>query len=546
MDMSFLNVFFGYASEFYIILSVFLYIIIYLAYKNLQLKQKSYFASRARECYNQMLYATKDGYFAFMYPDYNVKDPRDNIEEKCSRRLAVLLGLKNGDKSSFDEILKMFIQKDVKDLEKLVEKLREDGMSFEKECQLKNGKKIVLFANKISDIQGNVFCDIIWFRDISFANLKVGFLETSMSQINEKNITLENLFNATPFPLWARDKKLNIVFSNKAYKKICKNDEDILALASDLSTKNLPLKAISSKKRKKLTSNMIIEGRKAFFDFVETPVVDEIGADNLNTYGAAVETSELNEIKRKNKQAQSHQLEVFSALGTAFAIFNEAQELNFYNDSFLNFFKLERVWAEAKPTYSQFLDILREKRTIAEIASYKKYKEDELLAFENITSANEDLIFLTDEKTLKRVRSPYSQGGLIFAFADISNQISQQSQYTSLLNIQKDILNNMFDAVVVFAPDGRLSFYNQPFIEMWGQEEKSLKAEPSIMELIDAKKNKFSKVDDWGSFREELLQYIFNPSTKAFEINTDTDTIEVMSKSLFDGSIIITYRPKQL
>ncbi len=77
---------------------------------------------------------------------------------------------------------------------------------------------------------------------------------------------------------------------------------------------------------------------------------------------------------------------------------------------------------------------------------------------------------------------------------------------------------------------------------MWGQTEEFLKSEPSIMELIEAKKDVFSKVDDWGAFKHELLQHIFNPSTKAFDINTDNETIKVMSQSLFDGSIIINYR----
>ncbi len=436
MEMNFLNNIFYNAPEVLYLLAVLFCVIIYIVFKNLQLKQKVYFANRGKECYNQMLYATKDGYFAFMYPDYNVKDPRAAIQEKCSRRLAVLLGLKNGYKSSFDDVLDVFVAQDAKTLKKLLSTLKEDGLSFEQELNLKKGKKIIVFANKISDIKGNIFCDVIWFRDISFANAKIGFLETAINQINEKNATLENMFNALPFPAWARNKKLDITYSNFAYKKICKNNEDILSQSPDGATKNLPLKAIANKKQKKQTSNLMIDGKRRFFDFIETPVIENLVEDNCNTFGVAIETTELNEIKRKNKLSQNHQLEIFSTLGTAFAVFKEDQKLDFYNDAFLNFFKLERVWAETKTTYSNFLDILREKRIIAEISNPKQHKEDELLAFENISVSKEDLIFLTDEKTIKRVRTPNSQGGLIFAFEDISNQISQQSQYTSLLNMQ--------------------------------------------------------------------------------------------------------------
>ena len=55
-------------------------------------KHKIYFIRRDRERCNEVLYAAKDGYFCFVYPDQKVKDPQKGITEKSSRRLAVLLG----------------------------------------------------------------------------------------------------------------------------------------------------------------------------------------------------------------------------------------------------------------------------------------------------------------------------------------------------------------------------------------------------------------------------------------------------------------------
>ena len=61
--------------------------------KILKLKQRNYFLNRDRERYAETLYASKDGYFAFIYPDEKVNDPRKTIRERCSRRLAVILNL---------------------------------------------------------------------------------------------------------------------------------------------------------------------------------------------------------------------------------------------------------------------------------------------------------------------------------------------------------------------------------------------------------------------------------------------------------------------
>lgn len=40
-----------------------------LGLKLLKLKQKNYFLNRDRERYAETLYASQDGYFAFLYPD---------------------------------------------------------------------------------------------------------------------------------------------------------------------------------------------------------------------------------------------------------------------------------------------------------------------------------------------------------------------------------------------------------------------------------------------------------------------------------------------
>ena len=71
---------------------------VFLGFLTLKLKQKNYFLKRDRERYAETLYASHDGYFAFIYPDDKVNDPRKGVTERCSRRLAVILGLENGTK----------------------------------------------------------------------------------------------------------------------------------------------------------------------------------------------------------------------------------------------------------------------------------------------------------------------------------------------------------------------------------------------------------------------------------------------------------------
>ena len=84
----------------------------------LKLRQKNYFLRRDRERYAETLYASHDGYFAFIYPDDKVNDPRKTITERCSRRLAVILGLEKGVKSDFNDVLKNIYKDDAKKISK--------------------------------------------------------------------------------------------------------------------------------------------------------------------------------------------------------------------------------------------------------------------------------------------------------------------------------------------------------------------------------------------------------------------------------------------
>ena len=129
-----LDMFYAAPELWYILLAVFLTLLGFLFYfeiRILKLIQKNYFVNRDRERYAETLYASKDGYFAFIYPDEKVNDPQNFIKERCSRRLAVILDLPQGTASSFEDVLRCFYKDDAKKIVKYVSLLREDGVSFE-------------------------------------------------------------------------------------------------------------------------------------------------------------------------------------------------------------------------------------------------------------------------------------------------------------------------------------------------------------------------------------------------------------------------------
>lgn len=551
-----INMFYAAPEFWYILGAAFAALLIFLLFtglKILKLKQKNYFLNRDRERYAETLYASKDGYFAFVYPDEKVNDPRKTIKERCSRRLAVILNLEKGTNSSFEDILRNFYKDDAKKIVKYVSLLMEDGVSFEEEFVIKNNTKhINLAGSRINGIDGNVYCDMIWFRDVSIESNQISNLEEEKHLSLDKILQLEDMIDNIPYPVWLRDENLNIVLINKKYlefvnlsakEEVISKNIEIQNINGESISKNLSLIAHTANKIKRQTVAIVKNGDRRSYEVIETPFHAEQTLDKICTVGALIDVTELDDIKRNLKLHQNAHLEILGALGTAFAVFDNNGKLSFNNKAFAGFWGLEDIWLESHPAYSSFLDVIREKRMLPEVPDFRLYKNDEQKDFQRIIETKEDMLHLPDGRTFRRVRAPHPMGGLIFAFEDVSDRLATRRAYNSLLSVQKEILDNLFDAVLIFSSNGRLKFYNQAYLTLWQIEELFLQNEPNLAELIESQSKFFSNVDDWNNLKTDIINHLTNVTTKTFTLNrNDNITIEVLSSLLSDGSIMIIYK----
>lgn len=527
-------------------------LVIYLGIKTLKLKQKNYFINRDRERYIETIYASKDGFFSFVYPDDNVNDPIKEVREKCSRRLAVLLNLDNGINAAFDDVIKCFYKDDAKRIIKYIELLREEGVSFEDVFVAKNdNKQINISGCRINGADGTLYSDIIWFRDVTNEKMNIINLIEEKDVFSRKIIQLEDMINNIPFPVWLRDENLNIITANKKYYEFLGNkdgksdaDNELKDANGENVSKNLAFLAVATNKPKTDKTNIIIGGQIKIFEVAETPFYSELNLEKIRTVGALKNISELEEIKRNLKFNQETQLEILGSLGnTAFAVFDNKYKLSFHNKSFKKMWNLEDIAIEQGLSYTNFLDMIREKRLLPEVSNFMNYRDEEIEDFNRLIEASEDMLHIPDGRTIRRVRAPFPSGGIIFAFEDVSDKLAARRAYNSLLSIQNEIIDNVFDAVLIFDSNGRLGSYNQSYVDLWKANNKLLSTEQSIFDVINAQKKFFSHVENWNEFLDTIISHITNVTTKSFVLaRKDNIEIDVKSKTLSDGSIMVTYR----
>ena len=527
-------------------------IIIYMQVQLYKYKCKIYFIKRDRERCNELLFSTKDGYFCFVYPDQKVKDPQKGIVEKCSRRLSVMLGLKNGTTSSFDEIADSFTKEDARILKKYVVMLKQEGLAFEDILALKGKHRYVcVYGSRVNGRDNNLYCDAVWFREVTAEAARLTDLENEKQNIQHSLKQYENMIDGLNYPLWLRDENLNLLVVNKKYLEYSglNNKDEVLRKNVELSNgkgeavaRKIAQEAQKTKKIQKMTFNMAHKGELYNYEVQENPYFVGDILDKIGTVGYLNDITELEKAKRNFRINQNNHLDILSALGTAIAIYDSKMKLFFSNTSFRYLWNLEAEFLEKTPTYLQFLDNVREHKMLPPVPDFKAYKEDEMSIFDNLLEPKEDLLHLSDGRTIRRLRAPHPNG-VIFAYEDVSDRLATMRRLNELTSMQQNILDNLTDSVVIFGANQRLKFYNKAYLKLWSIDFVKLQDEPKLEEIIAYQKLFFSNVEDWDSFRQSMIANI--TEGRKFNLSRDDNVkIDVSPQIFYDGSIMITYTIK--
>jgi len=131
-------------------------------------------------------------------------------EARCSRRLAVLLGLDAGTGAGFDDVLARFSDSDAAALDQAVERLHRGGASFD--ILLTLGRRTIqATGTRASRADGRPLDDLMWMRDVTDAPEAA-----SPPRDDDAFAHFRVALDALPLPVWIRGGDMNIAFANRA------------------------------------------------------------------------------------------------------------------------------------------------------------------------------------------------------------------------------------------------------------------------------------------------------------------------------------------
>jgi signal transduction histidine kinase len=404
--------------------------------------------------------------------------------------------------------------------------------------------------------------DVFWFCDHS-VSIELKRSSPAAPPVEIPLHDAQSVIDAIPFPVWGRAKDLNIVLCNRAYAKaVDASNEEVLREQHELMSQTarsgigraLAANALSKNEKQSERRHVIIVGKRRLLEIAELPF--QFSKQSTNGKDKKAETPDAAVVllgfaldvtaeEEKETELQRHLAahhEVMEHLGSAIAIYGRDTKLEFYNSAYQKLWEADESFLNAKPTFGEVLEDLRTRRRLPEQADFQHYKKERIALFTSLLEPQEDQIFLPDGTTLRILAVPHPFGGIMFVHENVTDRLALESNYNTLIAVQRETLDNLAEGIAVFGPDGKLRLSNPAFARIWKLEPDYLAKEPHVAELLEQMKPLFNYGDSWTAFKGEMVSYALdrNPRTGRIE-RADKTIIEYLTVPLPDGAVLNSY-----
>ncbi|MEM1306771.1 MAG: ATP-binding protein, partial [Pseudomonadota bacterium] len=185
-----------------------------------------------------------------------------------------------------------------------------------------------------------------------------------------------------------------------------------------------------------------------------------------------------------DRQTQTHE-ETLDRVATGVAIFNENQQLTFFNQAYAELWQLDPNWLERGPTHAEILDRLRELSRLPHQSDYRAWRQD-LLSAPNKRREVADLWYLPDGRMFDVASEQRDGGSVTYLFDDCTEHHALRRNYETANQVMRETLDSLREGVAVFATDSRLTLFNTAFANQWRLPPSMLGQRPRINELVDS------------------------------------------------------------
>jgi signal transduction histidine kinase len=403
-----------------------------------------------------------------------------------------------------------------------VRNLSTGGGSFAERVPDPDTGRVLEFVGHRLTNSGRPSHDFVWAGDVTPRETAA----TERRRAEQTASILTRVIEQLPVPVWWRGSSLATIQGNPSFSRL-----GSLGPASH----SLAEAAIASGQAVQEQQEIQTRDGARVFDLTEVP------QRNGGTIGFAIDRSDIVRLRAELERLTLGHHQVLESVITAIAIWSADTRLSFCNEAFEQLWGLDHDWLSTEPSLSEVLEALREKRALPEYADFRQFKAAQIELFATLTDPREEVLHLPDERTLRLWIRRHPFGGLIFTYEDVTDTLELERSYNTLTEVQRETLDNLFEAIAVFGSDGRLKLWNPTFAKMWQLDEADLIGRPHAATLVE-KAAPFYSGDDWEAERAAAIGRITAYAARSERIERRGGTVLQMNTvPLPDGNVLLTY-----
>ena len=399
--------------------------------------------------------------------------------------LASLLTFSSDDPDAFlrpaDALLSAFgdlpVDEDSEEPEPLrakVDALRRHGVSFSGSVLTEEGRSI--------DCDGRVAGDqvTLWLTDpaVRLAE-EAGVVGHARDRAADLHGALNQLDRA-PMAAWRRGADLRLEWVNRAYVEMVEavNMDQVLDEQIEIDP---AFRALAERATTEITRGgkralddvhaVTVRGQRRVFRIIESAMH---GAGEGALAGLAIDVTRQDRAQEDLKRHQEAHRKTLDQIPSAVAVFGAQQQLDYYNQAFLDLWRLDDAELRARPSHGEVLDRLRHDGLLPSHADFAAWKRGQLRLYTDESpdsttdgAAPDEIWNLPSGRTLKVSTQRHGLGGVAVVFEDVTETLTLQGQFQEQMKVQKATLNNLAEGVAVFRADGCLALYNKSLRAMW-------------------------------------------------------------------------------
>ena len=431
------------------------------------------------------------------------------------------------------------------DVETLAGRVSQAAISGERvQCQVR-----VSGAGRVLDVRGApapapepAGTMLLWFFDTSTAESERLKLSQRLGQTESALDALTRLIEAAPFPMWYRGPDLSLGLVNSAFVHAVEGRDaaDVIARSSELvgdtdEAKAAALEAIEAGKPTARRQPAIVRGERRVLQIVNVPLPTGAVA------GFALDVQELEDARGELQRHIQSQRDLVDRMTAGAAQFDADRNLSFFNRPFAAMAQIEPEWLSENPEFDRVIERMRENNRVPETRDFPSWKAERREWFTSADEVVEEDWMLPGGDHWRVVGQPLPDGGLRLFLEDRTEQARLASSRDTLLRVRSATFDNLFEAVGVFASDGRLYLWNRRFSQVWDLDENWLAEHPRVDEMVPAIARKLVNPTGAAQIREMVRKTTAEREPASGRITlTDGRHFEFAAVPLPDGNALFT------